>query len=102
MASTAFPWCDVDTTSVQRGVSCKGRQVRLEASSRDYDGRDRVFSEEGFLAHIVPCAGAQALWVKSEDGTRPVKEPKFAHRCGYFSVLDDDGLLIWDDIAREV
>jgi hypothetical protein len=93
MASTAFPWYDLDTASVERGVSCKGCQVRLEASSRDYDARDRVFSEKGFSAHFVHCAEAQALWVESEDGTRPVKEPEFTRRCGYFSVRDDDGLL---------
>lgn len=92
MASTAFPWYDLDSATIEHGVSCKGCQVRVETLDGDIEDRDRVFSTTGFLAHVTHCVEAQGLWAESQGGTRPVDEPEFTRRCGYFSRLGPDGL----------
>ncbi|KAI1141793.1 hypothetical protein F5Y05DRAFT_273872 [Hypoxylon sp. FL0543] len=92
MASTAFAWYDIDTAKIECGVSCKGCQVRVETADGDFGDRDRVFSTTGFLTHFTNCAEAQNLWNESQNGKKPVKEPEFTRRCGYFSTLGSDGL----------
>lgn len=85
MVSTAFPWYEADTSKVERGVSCKGCQVRVETLYGAFEDRDRVFSTAGFLTHFEDCEEAQALWTESQCGTRGVSEPEFTRRCGHFS-----------------
>lgn len=92
MASTTLPWYDPNIDKVESGVSCKGCQVRVENSLVDSHQRDCVFSRSGYLIHFASCPEAQELWEKSKGGTVLVKEPEFTRRCGYISVLDDDGL----------
>ncbi|KAI1407238.1 hypothetical protein F5Y13DRAFT_206533 [Hypoxylon sp. FL1857] len=92
MASTAFPWYDSDSAKIERGVSCKGCQVRVETSDGSYEDRDRVFSTTGFLTHFTNCVEAQNLWAESQKGARPIQEPEFTRRCGYFTSLGSDGL----------
>lgn len=70
MASTAFPWYDPETAEVERGVSCKGCQIRVENWDGNYEDRDLVFSAAGFLNHLKHCAQAQNLWAESQDGMR--------------------------------
>ncbi|KAI0012569.1 hypothetical protein F4779DRAFT_625881 [Xylariaceae sp. FL0662B] len=94
MASTAFPWYDLGRATIERGVSCKGCQVRVETLYGDYEDRDRVFSTTDYLTHFTYCVEAQNLWAESQDGTRPVEEPEFTRRCGYFNKLGPDGLPI--------
>lgn len=92
MASTSFPWYDPGSGRVERGVSCKGCQVRVEAQLVGSHDRDHVFSRSGYLSHFETCAESQELWDQSRGGTRPFREPEFTRRCGYFSMLDSDGL----------
>jgi hypothetical protein len=92
MASTAFPWYDPNIDEVENGVSCKGCQIRNENLVVGSDERDRVFSKSGYSSHFESCAEAQELWEQSRGGTAVVREPEFTRRCGYFNVLDNDGL----------
>lgn len=94
MVSTAFPWYDLRSKQLERGVSCKGCQVRLEtlrADGMDRD-RDRVFSRSSYLSHFKSCSESRKLWDQSEGGTRHVQEPEFTRRCGYINTIDNDGL----------
>lgn len=92
MASTAFPWYDLRSGKIERGISCKGCQVRLENSFVSDVDRDRVFSKSSYQSHFESCSEARDLWEQSEGGTRPVEEPEFTRRCGYFNSLGNDGL----------
>lgn len=92
MTATAYPHYDLDNTKLERGLSCKGCQVRLELLRRGIDDRDQVFLKRGFLSHFSQCVEAQHLWAESEGGIRPVKEPGLTCRCGYFNQLGSDGL----------
>jgi hypothetical protein len=92
MVATAYPCYSLETLKLERGVSCKGCQVRLELLRVESDDRDRTFSTQGFLSHFSQCVQAQHLWAESERGTRPVNEPEFTRRCGYFNQLGSDGL----------
>jgi hypothetical protein len=92
MAATAYPSCDLENAALERGVSCKGCQIRQEATHNAWDDRDRAFSSRGFLSHFKRCAEARRPWSQSEGGTRTVDEPEFTRRCGYFNVLGPDGL----------
>lgn len=92
MAATAYPCYDLESATLERGVSCKGCQIRQEATHNAWDDRDRVFSSRDFLSHFKRCAEARRLWGQSEGGTRTVVEPEFTRRCGYFKVLGPDGL----------
>lgn len=91
MASTAFPWYSLDSAEIEHGVSCKGCQVRVEASDGSYEDRDHVYSKAGFLTHFKRCREAQHLWTESKNGTRLVDEPEFTRRCGYFNKFGLDG-----------
>jgi hypothetical protein len=94
MAATAYSWYSLKNAKLERCVSCKGCQVRLEFSrgGSDWLARDRTFSTEGFLSHFTACVEAQHISAESEEGTRPVNEPEFTRRCGYFTRLGSDGL----------
>ncbi|KAI1498810.1 hypothetical protein F5X99DRAFT_307369 [Biscogniauxia marginata] len=92
MAATAYPCYNLENAKLERGVSCKGCQVRLELLHSDSDDRDQTFSTRGFLSHFPQCVETQHLWAESEGGTRPVNEPELTRRCGYFSQLGSDGL----------
>lgn len=93
MAATAYPYYDLRTATIDRGVSCKGCAVRLERKLEDWDDRDQIFSKRGFLSHFTQCGETQDLWAESEGGTRPINESELTRRCGYFSTLGSDGLL---------
>lgn len=95
MAATAYPCYSVKNAKIERGVSCKGCQVRLELLHGGLGDRDQTFSTQGFLSHFSRCLEAQHLWAESERGTRPVNEPEFTRRCGYFKQLGSDGLPAW-------
>ena len=95
MAATALPFVDPCTLEVQHGVCCKGCQIALEkgliaalGEAADFALRDRIYSFEGFIQHFKWCAEAQALWISSQEGTIPVKEPEATRRGGYFSLRD--------------
>lgn len=92
MAATAHPWYSLETAQLERGVSCKGCHVRLEAGDCVMGVRDTAFSSQGFLSHFSQCDEAQVLWAQSEGGTRPVDEPEFTRRGGWLSQLGSDGL----------
>ena len=92
MAATAYPYHNLEDAKLERGVSCKGCQIRHH---RLYDGflrHDPVFSTGGFLSHFSQCVEAQQLWAASERGSRPVDEPQITRSCGYFNKLGSDGL----------
>lgn len=95
MASTAFPWYDSTTFEAEDGISCKGCQVRLEATLgiMDAQDRDRVFSRAGFLTHFLQCREAQELWDSSESGTKPTSEPNVTRSGGFLHKFDGDGRL---------
>ncbi|XMA19205.1 hypothetical protein WAI453_011996 [Rhynchosporium graminicola] len=76
MAATAYPCYSLENAKLERGVSCRGCQVRLELLHGDSVDRDRTFSTRGFLSHFSRCVEAQHLWAESEGGTRPVNEPE--------------------------
>lgn len=84
MASTTFSWYDVQTGKIERGVSCKGCQFRVEQSYGSLSDRDRLFSSTEFLFHFASCAEAQKLWEESEEGTILVEGSEFVRSCGYF------------------
>ncbi|KAK3944831.1 hypothetical protein QBC46DRAFT_278870 [Diplogelasinospora grovesii] len=92
MAATAYPCYSLENAKLERGVSCKGCQVRLELLRGDSDNRDQAFSTQGFLSNFSQCVETQRLWAESEGGTRPVNEPELTRRCGYFNQLGSDGL----------
>ncbi|KND86307.1 hypothetical protein TOPH_09065 [Tolypocladium ophioglossoides CBS 100239] len=88
MASTALPFLDLETNEVENGLSCKGCQVAVESSrprgdESVFDRRDMVYSKDGFLDHFNACVGAKGLWVASQEGRVPFKEPEFTRRRGY-------------------
>lgn len=94
MVATALPFVNPRTFEIQHGVCCKGCQIAVEKdligqNVEDYDLRDRVYSNEGFIHHFKWCAEAQALWASSQGGTVRVKEPESTRRGGYFADRDD-------------
>lgn len=91
MTATAYPYYSLENAKLERGVSCKGCQVRLELLRNDSDDRDQVFSTRGFLFHFSRCVETQHLWAESKGGTRTVNEPELTRRCGYFNQLGSDG-----------
>lgn len=92
MVATAYPSYSLKNAKIERGVSCKGCQVRFELLRTDSKDRDRTFSTQAFLSHFSQCVEAQHLWAASERGTRPFNEPELTRRCGYFRQLASDGL----------
>lgn len=66
MAATAYPHYSLEDAKFERGVSCKGCQVRVELVRCGCEDRDQVFSTRGFLFHFSQCMEAQHLWAESE------------------------------------
>jgi len=54
-AATAYPFYSLENAKLERGISCKGCQVRLELLRGDshWLARDRIFSTQGFLSHFT-------------------------------------------------
>jgi hypothetical protein len=90
MASTAFPWYDLENNKVESGVSCKGCRVPVEDPRSPSAAQDLVFSRSGYLSHFSACKEAQSLWERSEGEARPTKESGLTQRCDYISELDSD------------
>ena len=90
MAASSIPYLDMATGDIQIGLSCKGCQAMLEATSTFSIEpfrrlRDKIYSREEFLAHFQQCHGAKVLWMSSKGGTVPFEEPEFTKRGGYFA-----------------
>ena len=51
MAATAYGSYNLENGILERGVSCKGCQIRLEHHYDDLDARDNCFSAQDFLPH---------------------------------------------------
>lgn len=92
MTAIAYPCYDLEKATIERGVSCKGCQARLEIHNRGFEDRDKVFSRRSFLTHFTLSEEAQHLWTQSEGGTRPVNEPELTRHRGFFSSIGNDGL----------
>lgn len=97
MASTVLPYLDPASGNVQRGVSCSGCQVALEkklveerVESGDTELRDKVYSQDGFMAHFKDCQGARELWELSGQGISAADVSEFVRRRGYFGTRDVD------------
>ncbi|KAI0402742.1 hypothetical protein F4802DRAFT_608465 [Xylaria palmicola] len=91
MTATAYPYYSMDDAKLERGVSCKGCQIRHQRLHGIIITQDRVLSTRGFLSHFSHCVEAQNLWTESEKGTRRVNEPQITRGCGYFNKLGSDG-----------
>lgn len=89
MVVTAYPCYSLENAKIERGVSCRGCQVRHPV---DLEYRYRTFSTQGFLSHFSKCVEAQHFWAEAERGTQPVDEPELVRRYGYFSQQGPYGL----------
>jgi hypothetical protein len=84
-ATTSLPVVDRMTGEVEPGFACKGCQLTYEAvdSLDDHEELDlrhpphQSYSREAFLQHFEQCKAARDLWVSSQGGTVPVKEPRW-------------------------
>ncbi|KAI1129968.1 hypothetical protein F5Y10DRAFT_290402 [Nemania abortiva] len=92
MAATAYPYYNLKDAKLERGVSCKGCQIRCQRRYGGFLLEEPFFTARGFLSHFSQCIEAQQHWTASEKGTRPVDEPPITRYCGYFSKLGPDGL----------
>ncbi|KAJ5609632.1 hypothetical protein N7528_010199 [Penicillium herquei] len=92
MASCALPYYDKETGKVERGISCAGCQLAIEknifttgTTPLQFDARDKVYTQGGFLDHFRWCEQAQLLWKSSAEGTRkPTELPMLALMEGHF------------------
>ncbi|KAH8168016.1 hypothetical protein CIB48_g267 [Xylaria polymorpha] len=91
MTATAYPYYSLEDAKLERGVSCKGCQIRHQLLHDVIITQDRVLSTRGFLSHFSHCVEAQNLWTESEKGTRRTNEPQITRDCGYFKKLGSDG-----------
>ncbi|KAI1364669.1 hypothetical protein F5Y08DRAFT_328524 [Xylaria arbuscula] len=92
MTATAYPYYSLEDAKLERGVSCKGCQIRDDLLYGAIITKERVLTTRGFLSHFSHCVEAQNLWTESEKGTRLVNEPQITRDCGYFNKLGSDGL----------
>ncbi|KAF4468078.1 F-box domain Skp2 [Fusarium albosuccineum] len=71
-SATAFPWYDLDTGRVERGVSCRGCHVRFDVlgagNPQVLKDSDRLFSCGGFLEHFESCTYLQNYWRDIKGG----------------------------------
>ncbi|GAB0136823.1 hypothetical protein EsDP_00005111 [Epichloe bromicola] len=83
-ASIRFPFFDMVTSYVQRGVYCKGCYVASRnpgnpacaaSAARLRDGSTRLYTERGFMRHFLTCSNAIRLWKYSERERRIVGRP---------------------------
>ncbi|KAI0902865.1 hypothetical protein F4823DRAFT_637600 [Ustulina deusta] len=91
MTATAYPHYSLEDAKLERGVSCKGCQIRHQLLHDVIITQDRGFSTRGFLSHFSHCVEAQNLWTESEKGTRRINEPQITRDCGYFKKPGSDG-----------
>ncbi|OJJ47624.1 hypothetical protein ASPZODRAFT_15076 [Penicilliopsis zonata CBS 506.65] len=92
MGSCALPYYDKQTGKVERGISCAGCQLAVEkdivsvkGTRLEYEARDKVYAQDGFLEHFRWCEQAQLLWKSSGEGDhRPPELPVSARTGGYF------------------
>lgn len=80
MAATAFPHLDISTGKVQRGLTCRGCCVAMDAYpcfDNDYR-QDQVYSRTAFLDHFKECQEAKDLWESTKNGTTVAKEHQFS------------------------
>lgn len=68
MTATAFPCYSLENGALERGVCCRGCQLRLEPPTDEPDARDTLFSMQGYLSHFKQCEEAQRLWAQSDRG----------------------------------
>ncbi|KAJ3543617.1 hypothetical protein NM208_g3477 [Fusarium decemcellulare] len=95
MSATAFPWLDPSRDKVERGVSCKGCQFRVEEYVGNnfpmmeppwgFNDRDRIYSADEFLYHFRSCAHAKKVWDDSQGGT-VVQESDFTREGGIIAI----------------
>ncbi|OJJ32238.1 hypothetical protein ASPWEDRAFT_61976 [Aspergillus wentii DTO 134E9] len=95
MATTALPYLNMASNSVQYGVCCSGCQIALEEALRysrvDENAcalRDKVYSHDGFLGHFRQCPKAQDLWRMSQEGKDTTRISEFVRRRGDFKKRD--------------
>ncbi|KAJ5709147.1 hypothetical protein N7493_010481 [Penicillium malachiteum] len=92
MRSCALPYYDKATGNVERGISCAGCQLAIEkkifttgTTTLQFDARDKVYTQDGFLDHFRWYEQAQVLWKSSAEGTKkPTELPLFALMEGHF------------------
>ncbi|KAM7189797.1 cyclin-like F-box [Rhypophila sp. PSN 637] len=76
MGSCALPYYDRRTGRVEHGISCAGCQLTLKkdniGSRREmrwaFEGRDKLYAQDGFMDHFRWCEQAQLLWRSSGEG----------------------------------
>ncbi|RAL03657.1 F-box protein [Aspergillus ibericus CBS 121593] len=95
MVTTALPYLDVASGSIQNGVCCSGCQLFLEDALMTstlpgdaVDLRDKVYSDDEFLIHFRQCQKAQELMRLSQEGTSAANLSEFVRRRGYFKKRD--------------
>jgi hypothetical protein len=92
MGSCALPYYDKQTGRVERGISCAGCQLAIEkdiigtrGTEWEFEARDKVYAQDGFLDHFQWCEQAQLLWRSRGEGkNRPPELPVSAQTGGYF------------------
>ncbi|GKZ32522.1 hypothetical protein AbraIFM66950_001991 [Aspergillus brasiliensis] len=96
MATTALPWFNRVKGRLEEGVCCSGCQVSLEEyfmggsdSLPDILAlRERVYSQDEFIAHFGQCRKAQEVWHLRKHGTSVEGVSEFVSRRGYFNQRD--------------
>ena len=89
MAATAYPYYDLANARLERGVNCKGCQLRFENTHTVTAlSPARVYSTQGFLNHFSECTEAQGVWAASEKGTQPVHDSEMIRSGGYINIPD--------------
>jgi hypothetical protein len=90
MASTAFPWYDLDRNRLERGMSCKGCNFRVERYTQQHrredppwglNDRDRIYSEEEFIQHFRSCEYAREVWESARE-RQVIPESRFTLEGG--------------------
>ncbi|KAK4236614.1 hypothetical protein C8A03DRAFT_35470 [Achaetomium macrosporum] len=72
MATTAFPYHDRATGTIEHGTLCRGCDVALNNGSIGAEARlNRAYTTKQFLEHFQSCPEAQNIWRDSREGTIP-------------------------------
>ena len=79
LVTTRLPYFNSELHSTQTGLSCKGCQAAVEASSAQvlpyiqwqalFNMRDRTFTEDMFLDHFAICTEAKRMWACRQSQT---------------------------------
>ena len=95
MVTTSLPYLDIESGSIQRGISCSGCQIALEKALRSSRAqsnactlRDKVYSYDEFMEHFQGCREAQNLWELSNQGVDIAELSEFVRRGGFFKKRD--------------